>query len=370
MTHALRGVAAPLAYCEIEEGAVAVLRARIGSGALPSAPIHPDVRNLAGSSAVPAGSVDIVLAGFPCTGFSTMGLQCGFDNAGSGLYNHIVRLVRELLPPLVFLENVPNVVNMALHRIVSDFSELGYVLRWCLLSASQMGAPHERRRWFCLAIKKTAEARDLALRAGEAARDWKWWQPFKWEPPGEDRAERRMSYDPRRESKKRCALLGNAVVPDCVRRAFVALATLDPEMTRAVPAPVVLGMNPTAYGMSDGTGPGGVSHVPPRYFDLPPERPTGSVQPNLVFDPEAYHSSRPPSTMIATGMVTKPIRKTFWSTPRHTIAIANYLTTRTSKDLATQIRFERNTPDVLRDGIINPEFVEYMMGYPRGWTED
>jgi len=47
---------------------------------------------------------------------------------------------------------------------------------------------------------------------------------------------------------------------------------------------------------------------------------------------------------------------------------ANVLTQRTVRDLPCQVRFERSTPDELRGGSVNPEFVEWLMGYPRGWT--
>jgi hypothetical protein len=57
-----------------------------------------------------------------------------------------------------------------------------------------------------------------------------------------------------------------------------------------------------------------------------------------------------------------------WSTPRHSSHTSNVITTRTCRDLPTQVRFERKTPDHLRRGVLNPEFVEWMMGYPKGYT--
>lgn len=69
--HALRDLAEPVAYCEIDEHAIAVLRTRMADGSLPSAPICPDVASLTATwlEEQNSGPVDLITAGFPCQGF-------------------------------------------------------------------------------------------------------------------------------------------------------------------------------------------------------------------------------------------------------------------------------------------------------------
>jgi site-specific DNA-cytosine methylase len=54
----------------------------------------------------------MIVGGFPCVGFSTMGLRHGFQNAGSGLFKEVLRLADVLACPLLLLENVPNLLNV------------------------------------------------------------------------------------------------------------------------------------------------------------------------------------------------------------------------------------------------------------------
>jgi hypothetical protein len=90
---------------------------------------------------------------------------------------------------------------------------------------------------------------------------------------------------------------------------------------------------------------------------------------DLHLNPGAYKAPVPPSTLLTTAMVTAPIRKRLWATPTsNTTHAANYLTVRSEHALLTEVRFERRTPDALRGGQVTPEFVEWLMGIPVGWT--
>lgn len=86
------------------------------------------------------------------------------------------------------------------------------------VAASSLGAPHQRRRWFCLAVRPSHAAR-LAERI-QSAPDI---VPFDWVGASQ---EERMILEDSPLRRKRCAALGNAVVPDCVRRAFNCLAPI------------------------------------------------------------------------------------------------------------------------------------------------
>lgn len=116
-------------------------------GKLPVAPVWDDVRKLDGRK---LHSIDLIVAGFPCTDLSVAGLRAGLDGERSGLYSHVLRLTKECAPSFAFIENVPGLAKY-LPRVRADFAELGYVVRAGRLSAAALGAPHKRERIFLLA---------------------------------------------------------------------------------------------------------------------------------------------------------------------------------------------------------------------------
>lgn len=137
-----------VAYCEGDRHAQAVLMSRMREGLLPNRPIWDDVRTLRGSLLPP---VDIIVGGFPCQDISVAGKGAGLGGERSGLFFEIVRLAKEIEPTFLFLENVPAIRTRGLDRVVEELTALGYDLRWTMLSAEEVGAPHKRERWFCLA---------------------------------------------------------------------------------------------------------------------------------------------------------------------------------------------------------------------------
>lgn len=136
-----------IAYCEINPAAQAVLLARMADGELHNAPIWDDVRTLRGGT---LPRTDIIFGGFPCQDLSVAGSRAGLEGKRSGLYREIIRLVSEVLPRFVFLENVAGIRSYA-YRVVEDLAGLGYDCRWTTIRAADVGAPHLRDRWFLLA---------------------------------------------------------------------------------------------------------------------------------------------------------------------------------------------------------------------------
>lgn len=65
-----------------------------------------------------------------------MGRQQGYNHAGSGLYEHILRLIDELLPSVVFLENVPAILRLGMKRVAESLTQRGFEIRWCVLTGS------------------------------------------------------------------------------------------------------------------------------------------------------------------------------------------------------------------------------------------
>lgn len=150
ISYGLRDYIKPIAYCEIDNYARAILASRISEGELPFAPILADVRAIRGMP----GACDIIVGGFPCQDISVAGLGAGLGGERSGLFFEIVRLTKEISPTFVFLENVPAIRTRGLRQVIGAFTEIGYDCRWTCLSASSVGAPHKRERWFLLAHTK------------------------------------------------------------------------------------------------------------------------------------------------------------------------------------------------------------------------
>jgi len=96
--------------------------------------------------------VDVLCGGFPCQDLSIAGKRAGLDGARSGLYSEMMRLVSQLRPRFVVFENVPALMKYR-ERVHDDLAALGYGSMWQMCQASDVGAPHRRRRVFVLAIR-------------------------------------------------------------------------------------------------------------------------------------------------------------------------------------------------------------------------
>lgn len=148
LTLALQEWVTPVAYCEIDKYAQSVLLSRMSEGKLPNAPIWDDIKTLKGKS---LPKIDIIYGGFPCQDISVAGAGKGLEGQRSGLFYEIVRLAKEIKPQFIFLENVPAIRTRGLESVAKELASQGYDLRWDIVSAQEMGAPHRRERWFCLA---------------------------------------------------------------------------------------------------------------------------------------------------------------------------------------------------------------------------
>lgn len=141
-----------VAYCEQDRFCQGVLLSRMQSDDLIRAPIWDDVSTLSGGM---LPRIDIIFGGFPCQDISVAGHGKGLEGERSGLFFEIVRLVGELRPSFVFLENVPAITGRGLDRVLGELVTLGYDCRWGILSAAEVGALHKRERWFLLAYSSS-----------------------------------------------------------------------------------------------------------------------------------------------------------------------------------------------------------------------
>ena len=94
--------------------------------------------------------VDCIIGGFPCQDISYAGRGAGLDGQRSGLFFEAVRLVRELQPRAIVLENVAALLTRGLDRVLGTLAEIGYDAEWHCIPAAAVGAPHIRDRVFVL----------------------------------------------------------------------------------------------------------------------------------------------------------------------------------------------------------------------------
>lgn len=137
-----------IGYVEREAYASACLVARMGDETLDRAPVFDDLTTFSGRAY--RGRVDIVSAGLPCQPYSVAGAMRGHEDERA-LWPHFVRIVGEVEPSIVFLENVP-AFRKHFEPVWQHLRELGFVWAPPLLqTASESGAPHIRERFFALA---------------------------------------------------------------------------------------------------------------------------------------------------------------------------------------------------------------------------
>ncbi len=95
--------------------------------------------------------VDVLAGGFPCQDISSAGRGAGLSGRRSGLWFEYLRIVRELRPRFVIVENVAKLFTRGIDVVLGTLAESGYDSLWYRLAASDVGAPHRRHRVFIVA---------------------------------------------------------------------------------------------------------------------------------------------------------------------------------------------------------------------------
>lgn len=144
-----------VAFCEIEP-----FPRRVLAKHWPEVPCYDDVRTLTAARLSADGiAVDVITGGFPCQDLSVAGKQRGMgEGTRSGLWSEIVRLVGELRPQYVIVENVAALLSGPSERrggwfgrVLGDLAECGYDAEWENIPAAALGAPHRRERVWLVA---------------------------------------------------------------------------------------------------------------------------------------------------------------------------------------------------------------------------
>ena len=139
----------PVCAVEIEPFKRKTIFQRQRDGILPKFPVWDDIRTFDGRPW--RGRVDIVAGGFPCQDISVIGSGDGLDGERSGLWSEFRRVVGEVRPAYIELENSPALVVRGLMRILGEIAELGYDARWGVLGSYHAGGPCKRERLWLLA---------------------------------------------------------------------------------------------------------------------------------------------------------------------------------------------------------------------------
>lgn len=235
---------------EFEPYAASVLAARQNDGILPTFPIWDDVRTFDGRPW--RGLVDVVSGGFPCQDISAAGKGTGIGGERSGLWGEMARIIREVQPRYVFVENSPMLTSRGLGRVLGDLAEMGFDAKWGCVSAADLGAHHERNRiWIVAADPNGKRELQQALprqevRMGACEQDCidansNSGRPERWKQlKGSNKEARRISYPhwPAEPSlvrvvhgvpggMDRIKALGNAQVPRVAAAAYTLLSPND-----------------------------------------------------------------------------------------------------------------------------------------------
>ena len=157
-----------IAFSEIEGYACANLVAKMEAGLLDAAPIWTNLKTFPWSEF--RGKVDILSGGYPCQPFSAAGKRLGTEDPRH-LWPFIADGIRLMQPRVCFFENVEGHISLGLRAVIEELGSMGYQVSWGIFSASEVGAPHQRKRIFILA--HLIDERLQGRLCGRTHQEWK-----------------------------------------------------------------------------------------------------------------------------------------------------------------------------------------------------
>lgn len=378
ISHALRGFVEPICYCDIDAMCRSTLEARIRSGDLPAAPVLRDVRDKQAILAAIGGRrVDMIISSSSCVGFSIIGSRNGLGNPETRLFLEVLDMMKTLRVPLLFMENVRAILTSNSGRdyraILRRFASMGYRVSWCVLTAEHVGGWHRRSRWFALAYKPAfLKGQTLTMpRSIAEVRRFRWTLSAKpverlsiptSDCVGRDDVVSRRSH--------RMKMLGNAVVPDCVRLAFMYLYSggLETDIRTRVLRHKEFEVDRTSRGTGHGHGHGmfpsyGSSRRSKWYPHVMGPLRYQSIDLHIVIDPSRGSGG---NRALARTNKRRMVMHRYMTPRAQNNGHCRAATYRCLGDLGSQTRFMRGVPHP--DGQLNPRFVEFLMGFPRDWS--
>lgn len=309
---ALSSIVNTIAYCDNEPTCQYVLSTNISKKKLCYGKIFTDVRDMK-EDVLKDIAPNIITAGFPCQDISAANPKgLGIKGTKSGLFKEILRIVDicDKTLQFIFLENSPRILKKGYTFVEKNMKKRGYVVKYCIIGAKDVGALHTRNRWYCLCYKPDMEDMLFKYKIAETSHTFKWASIDKYK-----RVLEKTTYEQNTHSLSRCKLLGNSIVPQCAAYAWNVLIN----QAKIIPKDVDLKLR-----FSDGI-------------------------------------SRAKSKLWATPC------HSLWH-------FYTKITNRGIKTLASQMFYSDDTHikkkrTVFKNYIPNPQFVECLMGFPRDWTK-
>lgn len=316
---------------------------RVLAARFPDVPLFSDVREVSGAD---LGGADVIVGGFPCQDVSGAKRDAqGLAGERSGLWSEQRRIIEEAQPYFAVVENVEALLRRGLWKVLADLHAAGYVAQYDVLTAHSVGAPHQRERVFVLAQRRDAfdylggrfgrfEPHDTGLWVGA----W----PYPW-------AESRAAV------VAPVKALGNAVVP--AMAAVVGRALGELFDGQGVPCP-------------RGGGGAGGGHA------LGHPTATTRMPRAGCMGPDGLLHALPSATKRATArdaLDEQELKGTREDRTRELAARikARRLPTPTATDWkggGVGGAWHRNLKQGL-GGMPSPAFLEWVMGFPEGWTD-
>lgn len=210
-----------VAFCEIEE-----FPRRVLAKHWPKVHCYHDIRELTAERLAADGiGVDAISAGWPCQDISTDGKGAGLSGNRSGLWYETLRLIGELRPRVVFLENVAELLNNGMGEVLGSLSKIRYDAEWHAIPLSYVGACHIRDRVWILAhpSEESGLYQPNLAKSSPGLRDDKTsWPPCPWDAP---EACVRSVEDGLPDDLARFEALGNGLgpqIPELLGNAYLA----------------------------------------------------------------------------------------------------------------------------------------------------
>lgn len=179
--------------------------------------------------------VDVICGGFPCQDISYAGKGAGLSGARSGLWYEFARIIGEMGPRYVVVENVAALLRRGMGEVLGTLADLGYDAEWYTVRACSVGAPHPRARVFILAYtngKQLGDGRGYGNREeSDCGRDdygTRWTvdaERTEWSE--ESDVDRILDGVSSRMDRARNKSLGNAVVPQVAEIVGRRLLSID-----------------------------------------------------------------------------------------------------------------------------------------------
>ena len=354
---ALREVTDTVAYCEIDTRCRDVILKNIKVGRLDDAPIFSDVTQMS-SRDLPKKPL-IITAGFPCQDIALSNPKgLGLEGLRSKMVFEVFRLIDEIDEVrCILLENSPALRLKGLATIVEQFLIRRFACSWGVFSAADVGAPQIRKRMFIMATRNSFIPPHISLQKLRFSHTWK--------------TETALRVLPRKTTEKgvevwtslikRNRMLGNGVVPQTVIYAYSTLAkALDGSL------PVI---------------PRSSANKMLRQVTIFRATEKNDITETRILIEPSGKSMPDTDVVMRDGPV--EYRKKFWNTPCASPLYYSYthLTPRSQFLLANELFYEVKTREFIRsqgevdfDALhkrwtINPNWIEWLMGYPQNYTK-